>query len=292
MTAYGQATSNVIQGRFVVEIQSLNRKHQEITVYVPPELSRFEAEIRRQISLKVSRGHITLKLSVSYNDNIPVKITPNVALAKELKAAWDQISDVLGLERNNSFKLSMLASRDDILAFEESLEDLSIYQKIIQEVVDQALRHFIDMKIFEGTILSNDIQKRIDKLKGWIEEIGGRSAQAPEKYREKLLTKLNELRPGIINEDDDRLLKEILLYSEKMDISEEITRFQSHIIQLENELNSQEFNVGKKLEFIMQEMGREINTIGSKSSDVVIAKLVVEVKSELERIREQIQNVE
>lgn len=292
MTAYGQAAINTPQGRFVVEIQSLNRKHQEISVYLPPEMSRFEAEVRRQVSTQVGRGQVTVKLNATYTKEIPFKITPNLALAREIKIGCDQISKSLDLAEPSGFAMKILTSRNDILTFEETLEDNNVYQQIIHEVIGQALKQFISMKTYEGEVLAADIKTRLNHLKAWIEEIASLSMKAPEKYRDKLITKLNEFRPGIVNSDDDRLLKEILLYSEKIDISEEITRFRSHLSQLERELESKEFSIGKKLEFIMQELGREINTIGSKSSEVSIARLVVEIKSELERIREQIQNVE
>jgi uncharacterized protein (TIGR00255 family) len=292
MTAFGQAALVLPEGRFIAEIQSLNRKHQEITLLMPPEFARLEAEIRRQISSQVGRGQITVKIGASYEKNIPLNITPNIALARGLKNAWDQISEALNLSEDRGFKLSMLASREDILNYEEFLEDEQSYRKILTQLINQALEKFLAMKSFEGNLLAQDIIQRLGRLKEWIEIISQKAVGAPQKYREKLIEKLNEFKPGIVGTEDDRLLKEILIYTEKVDIAEEITRFKSHLAHFQHIMESSEFSIGKTLEFIVQELGRETNTIGSKSSDVEIARRVVDIKSELERIREQIQNVE
>lgn len=147
------------------------------------------------------------------------------------------------------------------------------------------------MKESEGKALAEDMFKRLDLLQLWIKEIHLQAEEAPKKYRQKLVERMEELLPGRV-ENEERILREILLYADKVDISEEITRFQSHLDRFHSLLLSDETILGKKAEFMLQELGREINTIGSKAADLKVSYRVVDIKGELERIREQIQNVE
>ena len=175
--------------------------------------------------------------------------------------------------------------------YNQELGDEESYRKVLKELVEAALQHTMSMKEKEGRVLQEDILKRLAFLEAAIEEIADKSPQATQKYYGKLKQRLSDLF-STTPENEERLLREVAIYAEKVDISEEILRFKSHLEQFFHYLRLPQETPGKTLDFLIQELNREINTIGAKSSDVVIAHLVVNIKSELEKIREQIQNVE
>ncbi len=291
MTAYGRATLDSDAGHFAMEIQSVNRKFLEINVLLPKELSRFDIEIKKWLAHKVSRGQITIKAFATFNGkgNAPFHVRPNIVLAKKMKQAWDEIGEALNIQ--GEFSLSMLADKEDILLFEENDEEDDHYRQILKAAFDKALKDFMHMKIQEGSILQADILSRLNQIYQWMEEIQTRTPFATKKYYEKLVARLDELMAGHV-ENEERVLREIALFAEKIDITEEITRFFCHLTRVKEIIESEQEAIGKTLEFILQELGREANTIGSKSSDLPIANGIINIKSELEKIREQIQNVE
>lgn len=291
MTAYGRFSFSSKLGRFTAEIQSVNRKYLEINVYLPPELLRFEGEVKKWVSDRVGRGQVNVRLTAIFEAETPVVVAPNLPLARQIKKAWDAIANDLGVSGEQSFKLSMLTNQEGILLFNTDIVNEDEYRAGLKAAVDGALAPFIQMKDREGEILAEDIESRLSKLQTWIDVIATKAPGATIKYRQKLVERIEELLPGVV-ENEDRILREIGMYAEKIDVEEEITRFNSHLKQLRNLLLTSSESIGKTLEFLIQELNREINTIGSKSSDVDVSRLVIDVKSELERIREQIQNVE
>lgn len=291
MTAYGRAHKGSKLGNFVVEIQSVNRKFLEIGLNIPSEFARFDQEIKKWICEKVGRGQISVKLSVSYELTMPITIKPNLTLAKQVQNACIELGDELGLESISQLTAQMLIATKGIIHYDEKWEEEEAYLECIHEVIQEAIEKLLIMKKTEGEALAADIQKRLNHMKQGIEKIFLYSPEAVKKQKQKLKERLEEILPGRV-ENEERLLREICLYAEKVDITEEITRFHSHINQFEQILNSNEVSVGKTIEFLLQELNREVNTVGSKSSDINIAQTVIEIKSELEKIREQIQNVE
>jgi len=289
MTGYGRASVSAPLGRFVAEIQSVNRKFLEISLFLPKELSLFEMEIKKLISASVTRGQINVKIFVTFEKESPLVVTPNLPLARQLFLAWKTIAKELSLAAPATVEI--LSSVPSILNYTEELKNEEEYRHAITEAVNAALQDFLTMRTNEGKHLQNDILQRIASLRKGINKIAEYAPKATERYRKKLQERLAELLPQSL-ENDDRILREVGIYAERVDISEEITRFNSHLNQCEELLKSDKDGIGKTLEFILQELGREINTIGSKASDVDVSRYVVEVKSELERIREQIQNVE
>jgi uncharacterized protein (TIGR00255 family) len=291
MTAYGRASLNTDVGHFVLEIQSVNRKFLEINVLLPKELSRFDIDLKKWVAPFVSRGQVTIKISASFEgvDDVPFSVKPNIALAKQMKKAWDDIADKLGVKE--SFNLSLLADVEGILLIEENDAEDDRYRLSLKTVLDKAVKDYVEMKRQEGSLLQADIMSRLQKIYVWMEDIQTRTPFATKKYKEKLVARLEELHPGHI-ENEDRILREIALFAEKIDITEEITRFFCHLTRTKEIIQSDQETIGKTLEFILQELGREINTIASKSSDLEIANNTINIKSELEKIREQIQNVE
>lgn len=289
MTAFGRACVSSSLGRFSAEIQSVNRKHLEIVTNLPAELIRFDTDIKKWIAAQVARGNVSIRITACFENESPLIVTPNIPLARQIKAAWDKIAEELRLDQG--FKLSMLAKEQGVLLYDEDLKEEEKYRAILKEVIDSALIHLVEMKISEGKVLQGDIAGRLQAMREPMEQISVKAPGATEKYRQKLKSRLEEILPGLI-ENEERILREISVFAEKIDISEEITRFNSHLLQFEDLLNKDSRGVGKTLEFLIQELNREINTIGSKASDVEITKNVIGIKSELEKVREQIQNIE
>lgn len=292
MTAYGRAAISTPLGRFSAELQSVNRKHLEINTHLPSEFVRYDAEIKKWIAAAVSRGHINVRIFAVFDENSPVKVIPNLALAKQIRGAWQAIAKELRYELEGPPLFSILAKRGDLLFFEEREENEEGYRKALQEVIEKALNHLLTMKEAEGKALYDDILARFALLGPLIALIGEKAPGATARYRQKLQERLQEVMGERGLEDEERLLKEVCLYAERVDIAEELTRFDSHVKQAVGLLQSGRQGVGKSLDFLLQELNREINTMGAKSSDIEVARTVVEIKSELERIREQIQNVE
>lgn len=291
MTAYGRANTKTAVGLIVVDIQSVNRKHLEINVLLPKELELFDCEIKKWLMPFISRGSVSVKISASFENKVPFTIRPNLPLALQIKEAWDQIASHLHIDNGSEFDLSLLAGVEDILIIEENRENEGIYREALKHAVELALKGFMQMKTHEGAILQADIADRILKIHQLMKKIEERTPHAPQKYRAKLMERLEEIMPGHI-ENEERILREVAVFAEKIDVTEEVIRFFCHLSRFEEFMQSETSSVGKTLEFILQELNREVNTIGSKSADLDISHFVIDIKSELERIREQIQNIE
>lgn len=291
MTAYGRGAIETALGRFTAEIQSVNRKHLEINVLLPKELMRFDAEIKKWISARIGRGQITVKFSVVFNQTTPLNVVANLPLALKIQKAAEDLAFTLKLPVMHELTLKMLAEQPSILLFDEQMEDEELYREALSTAFEKAMQSFVEMKLHGGRPIFIDISQCLETLHQDIEQIAHYAPQATKRYREKLAERLKEFSIGP-REDEERLLREIGIYAERIDISEEITLFQAHLKQFKDVLSSQKEAVAKKLEFILQELNREINTIGAKSSELEVSRRVVEIKSLLERIREIIQNVE
>lgn len=291
MTAYGRATSKTSFGHLVVEMQSVNRKHLEIQVVLPKELTQFEADVRQWLSGTLHRGQITVRVHATYDAMTPIRVTPNLPLARELKKAWDAISQSLGVNSASHFHLEMLAHETELFSYETMTEDEGLYRDALQQTLQQALVPFIEMRKREGYALELDIRERIALMHKHLELIAGTATNAPQRYREKLMATLEQILP-VSPDNAERVVREVCLFADRIDIAEELTRAQSHLQQLQWMLSSQEPQLGKTLEFLLQELFREVNTIASKSSEIAISHAVVALKTEIERIREQVQNIE
>ncbi len=291
MTAYGRALLATSFGRLSVEVQAVNRKYLEMTISLPKELSSFELEVRRWIAERVFRGQITVRIHAVFDQETPLHVVANIPLARKLKNAWDLIATAVGVDGQSAFHLEMLAHETELLRYEADSQGEQAYRTPLKQALDKALDQFMEMRLREGEALYRDIVQRLDTLKICIDRVAPTAVQATERYREKLLKRLEEFLPGT-GENEDRLLREICLYAERIDVAEEITRFYSHLDQFHFQLASGTGNIGKSLEFLLQELLRESNTIASKSVDTAVIHTVVEMKGLLEQIREQLQNVE
>lgn len=289
MTAYGRSTTDTDIGLFVVEIQSVNKKHLEVQLQMPRLLGCFEADVRKWVTTAVKRGQVTVRVTPSFNENAPVKVLPNLALAKQLQHAWTEIRDSLGLK--GEITLDFLKGEQGILLFDENPNNAAGLQSEVERAVNQALIPFMAMKEREGRALAEEILERADVVISILEEIVQSSDGAIDKMRSRLIERIQEAAPGAID-NDERILREVAIFADKLDIAEEVSRLRSHTLQLRDVVNGTGLRAGKTLEFILQEMNRETNTIGSKASDLEISKRVILIKGELERMREQVQNVE
>jgi uncharacterized protein (TIGR00255 family) len=254
---------------------------------------RYEVDIRKQLAVSVGRGMLNISLSWKSEGAQPVSVMPNLELARALKDAWEKLAHELGIKE--AIPLLLLAQEKELLLYEEQIINDAVYYNAIMAALKDAVTALVAMKRQEGRVLAEDLKERLHLLHAQIACIEACSGRGVEKYRQKLQSRLEELFSGN-PENEERVLREIAVYAERVDITEEIVRFKGHLGQfkdmvekpLENELETR----GKTLDFLLQELLREINTIGSKASDLSIAQHVVTIKSELEKIREQVQNIE
>ncbi|OGN56320.1 MAG: YicC family protein [Chlamydiae bacterium RIFCSPHIGHO2_12_FULL_44_59] len=285
MTGFGRSICDVPSGKLTVEIQSVNRRYLEIFLSLPKELARFEPEIRKLMQERLIRGQVSLRVYFSPNLEGVESLLPDIKMLKRLKKAWRKIAKDLDFDAQQidlPFIMQYLPvlSRPD-LSFEEDRFTLS-------QCVDKALDHLMEMKKIEGAALAKDLSKRLEQCRVMVADVEELAPQAAEKMRLKLREKIEEVLGG--KEAEDRILKEVAIFAERVDITEEVIRLQSHISQFQELL--QESIVGRKMDFLLQEMSREVNTIGSKAQESQMSRIIVDMKSELEKMREQVQNIE
>jgi uncharacterized protein (TIGR00255 family) len=290
MTAYGRTSCSTSFGRLTVEIQSLNRRHLEIHTILPREWLGFDADIKEQVAQAVQRGQVTVTVSALFERESPVAVTPNLALVQQLKGAWEEIAKKLQMPLDAALALGLMAKEPNILLYEIDLKEEGEYRKALRQALDLALGQLLAMKKREGERLLADIVPRFGAMREAMQRITEKAPNAIERYRKKLKGRLEEVLAGCV-ENEEKILREVSIYAEKVDIAEEITRFESHLKQGEELLHS-DLSIGKTMEFLLQELSREVNTIGAKAADLETGRLVIVIKTELERVREQIQNVE
>ncbi len=274
MTGFGRAVVEASLGRLIIEIQSVNRKYLEVFVSLPKEMGRFEVAVRKWVGEAVSRGQVSARVFLIPNEK---GLIPDIKLLKTLKKKWDQIAKALGTEK---------VDLPFLMQYLPALQEEAVRDDALEQGVRKALQELVKMKKAEGKALAKDLDGRLKELERLIRAVEKEAPTATKKMREKLLEKIEEVYKG----GEERLLREVALFAEKVDISEEIVRFQSHLDQFHTLLRAD--SVGRKMDFLIQEMGREVNTIGSKSMEAKISHLVVALKSELEKMREQVQNIE
>ncbi|HHU69616.1 MAG TPA: YicC family protein [Thermoanaerobacterales bacterium] len=290
MTGYGRGEASSKYINFQVEIRSINHRYNDIRVRLPVSNIILEEKIKGLIKDTVSRGkvdvHITMEISGELKERL---IYVDSAAIKAYYNAIEGLKYELGLEDKTD--LSFLFSLPDVIKIQEpSLEEGEIWD-ILQMSINEAINNLIEMREKEGKELKNDLTLRINKIDKLINEIDEQSEHVVDYYREKLNNRINEILGGSYELNHERLEIEVAIMADKCDISEEITRINSHISQFLETLENDE-PIGRKLDFILQELNREINTIGSKSNDAKISSYVIQIKSELEKLREQVQNIE
>lgn len=290
MTGFGRAVGDTPLGKLVVEIQSVNRKHLELFVSLPKEWSRFENDIRKWVSEALSRGHVSVRVFLLAGAQSTHALLPDPQMLHELKKGWDRIASQMGLDPRTvdlPFLVSQIPEREEIRCAEES--DLPL----LHARVDEALQALLKMRKAEAKNLARDLSDRLQILKKELAAIEKIAPEVTVQLRKKLLDKMAEVfssNASLEASVEERLLREAALLAERADITEEITRLHSHFAQFSDLLQPKNPSVGRKMDFLVQEIGREINTIGSKNPS--LSSRVVEMKNELEKMREQIQNIE
>lgn len=288
MTGFGRAehASNSLAVR--VEAASVNRKQGEIVVQIPRTYAELEAPIRQIALSKLSRGRVTLSIQLEEPEGKANAVQINLAKAQALETAFNELSETIG--RTVQLTAQDFLKAPDVFDFKNPPADPADALSTITPAVEAALENMIAMRANEGQHLQTDIEKRIQILEQLAGEIITHAPSVTNRYRDNLHRRLSE--SGLeFNLDDERILKEIGLFADRCDISEEITRLDSHFEKFRQYLAADE-PVGRPLDFLCQELNREFNTIGSKANDATLAQLVVRAKTELEKIREQVQNIE
>ncbi len=287
MTGYGVGRVKAEDGECLVEIKSLNNKYCDINIKNNFQSLEIEQKIEKLIKDRVSRGKVNILVKVENYGLTEEKIILNEDVAdccyKNLKALKKKykLKDEIGIDSMLKFK--------DIFTIVKEEESAKIWP-LVEKALNLALDSLLKMRVREGKVLIADIRKRVKKIQKLIDKIEKYSKSSPLDYKDKFLSKIKNLTDGL-NVDEGRIELEAAIFAEKTDITEEITRLKSHLIQFDNLLNSEE-SVGRKMDFLTQEINREVNTIGSKTNDIEVTSLVVLVKSELEKIREQARNIE
>lgn len=290
MTGYGKAAGVVADRKFTVEMKSVNHRFLEISLRMPQMLAPLEAEIKRRMGEKFSRGKIDVSIRAEGNGDGEgvTRLALNLPLVRNYHALLNQLRDELNLSEEIS--LATLTGLRDVFIPTEVVEEPADLWEGFSAVLDDAIRNIVEMREKEGEALSADLKNRLQTISGLLGEIDARTPVVVADYQRRLTERIKELTDGMII-DESRLLQEVAIMAEKSDITEEIVRFRSHVQQFYDLLAAEEA-MGRKIDFLLQEMGREVNTIGSKSGDVGIARAVVEIKSELAKLREQAQNIE
>ena len=290
MTGYGRGECSQDGFKITVELSSVNRKQSEISVNLPREMELLEAQIRDQINRYVARGRLTVRVTLHSGASLSAaRMHLNVPLAKAYARELKKLCRQLNLPGDVS--LDHLARAPGVFQTDEQLAVEEDFWPAVEKALKKALTGILKMREREGAHMQVDLQNRITVMRKAVAQIQKHAPMVAKRYRQQLLERIKTAgleAPGL---EDDRLLKEVVYFADRSDISEELTRLQSHFQQFDDCRKTKE-PVGRMLDFLAQEMNREVNTIGSKANDTLISREVVTLKAELEKFREQAQNVE
>lgn len=288
MTGYGRSRQLLDGREILVEIKSVNHRYFEFAARVPRAYGYLEEKLKSFLQGKISRGKVEISVSVYNIEGKDAQIEVNRSIARGYIDALRSANETLGLA--DDLQLSNLLRLPDIFNVIKTVEDEEVIWNDVKVAAEEALDNFVSMRCAEGIKMREDIESRLCCIEKLVDEVEKRSPMITEAYRQRLYGKLCEILADK-KIDEQRILTEAAVFSEKTAVDEETVRLKSHIQQFRGLLNAEE-SVGRKLDFLIQEFNRESNTIGSKAQDIEITKIVVELKSEIEKIREQIQNIE
>ena len=288
MTGFGRSTYENEGREYIIEIKSVNNRFTDINIKMPRNLNYLEEKIRKQILSNISRGKVEVSIQLNNNSDLGKKINLNTDIAKKYVEELKKLSEETNIIDN--INIMDVARFPDVLNIRIDEEAEEVIEKELFTALDSAIDSFLDMRQKEGSKIKVDLENRIEVIKQKIEQISSISAGLVDEYVVKLETRIKELlKTDVV--DETRLAQEVVIYSDKCSVEEEITRLKSHISQFLNLLN-ENIAIGKKLDFLIQEMNRETNTMGSKANNLEIVNGVIEIKTQLEDIREQVQNIE
>ncbi len=293
MTGYGKGICTLYNRKFTVEIKSVNHRYCDISTKLPHTLSFFEDKMRKMVSEYILRGKVDIHVGFETLSKDDVYISFNEALADAYISELTKIKEKYRNKIVNDISVSLIASFPDVITIEKGLfnqQTLNEVEEAFSGAVSIAIEQIVKMRCAEGLSLKQDILAKLEYIFKLTLKVKERSPLVVKEHKEKLQNRLNETL-GSFAVDENRLVQEITIFADKSCVDEEIIRLLSHINQMKDILN-ETTSVGRKLEFLVQEMNREVNTIGSKSNDLEITKTVIDLKTEIEKIREQVQNIE
>ncbi len=292
MTGYGVSEACTDDGRWRVEVRSTNHRFLDVVVRMPRELVALEDRVRAVVASKVSRGRVELSV-VRDSSRRTRSVSLDTDLARRYLRALEELRQTLGLQEGPS--LTAVLSLPEVLRVEEPPEDVEAAWQVLRPLVEEATEQLLAMRRVEGARLVEDLMKRVARLQEWVDQVQARAEEVPRAYAQRLrqrvadlLEHLEVLHPP----DQARLATEVAVFADRCDVREELVRLRSHLEQARALLTQENGVVGRKLEFLVQEMAREVNTVGSKAQDLEVSRAVLEMKSELEAMREQVQNLE
>lgn len=290
MTGFGRCEAEINGREITVEVKSVNHRYFEFSCRTPRGYGFLDDKLKSYVNSRVSRGKIDMFVTIGANDEAPSEVTVNHQLVSGYINAMKEISDTYGVE--NDVTVVSLSRFPDVFTVHKPAEDEEQITSDVLSVAKTALDSFIAMREAEGEKMKTDILSRANTILSIVGEIEERSPQTVAEYEERLLERIKQtLEDYEVEIDEQRVLTEVAVFSDKVAVAEETVRLRSHFEQLNKFLEYDE-PVGRKIDFIIQEMNREANTIGSKVQDAVLAHKVVDIKSEIEKIREQVQNIE
>lgn len=289
MTGYGKGENEAHGRRFTVEIKSVNHRYNDITIKSPRFMNYLEDKIRKTLTQRIFRGKTDVYINFETFSEDDVAIKMNEHLAKAYLEKLNHLEFTYGITSNN--KLDLVAKFPDVISVEKVEEDGDVIWETLEPALNSAVDNFIAMRETEGEALKEDIFRKGERIKAITDTIKERSPIVVEEYKEKLKNRLTELfdKSPV---DEQRIAQEITIFADRACVDEELTRMYSHLEQLKQIFVSGDATIGRKLDFLVQEMNREANTTGSKSNDIKITQAAIELKTEIEKIREQIQNIE
>ena len=290
MTGFGRCETEINGRAVTVEIKSVNHRYFEFSCRITRGYAFLEDKLKAFVNAKVARGKIDMFVSVGAADDVPCEVTVNHSLVSGYLNAMKEISDTYGIE--NDASVVSLSRFPDVFTVNKAAVDEERLTADVLAVASKALDSFLSMRVAEGEKMREDILGRAQTILSIVSEIEERSPQTVEEYEDRLLDRIRQTLENLsVEVDEQRILTEVAVFADKVAVAEETVRLRSHLDQL-REFLSLDQPVGRKIDFIIQEMNREANTIGSKVQDAVLAHKVVDIKSEIEKIREQVQNIE
>lgn len=288
MTGYGRAKEERDGKTITVELRAVNHRYLDCTVKAPRQYGFLDDAVKKAAAARIARGKVEIFVGVEVEEGGDVAVTVNHQLAKRYLDALHDLSETYGLR--DDVTVTTLAKLPDVLGSERIEQDAEAMTRDVLAVFDKACDGFNQMRQREGEKLAEDVRGRCAAIERMVGEVETRSPERVKEYREKLLARMQEVLADT-SIDETRILTEAAIYADKTAVDEETVRLRSHLQQMDGMLKETQ-PVGRKLDFLVQEMNREANTIGSKAGDVAMARIVVDIKSEIEKIREQIQNIE
>ena len=290
MTGFGRGEFNDGKRNIVVEIKSVNHRYCDIQVRMPRRYSFAEDAIKNTIKKYVNRGKFDVSMSVEYIAESDIRVDLNRPLVQQYIDNMNILRDEYGV--NGDITLELISGMPEVLKQVSDVENEDEIRANIIKATEAAAANLVRMREAEGEKLAKDLVERADIIKDMVNDISVKAAALPGIYKEKLKARINDLLDGVAEISEERLAQEVALFADKADITEEITRLRSHMDQMKSIIGESTGADGKKLDFLVQEMNREANTIGSKANDLGITEIMLKIKSEVEKIREQVQNIE